>query len=258
MKLTIHPFSNAMPSVRPAPAERDWMEATHEGFAKRCLPLNIANAHGWEILCGRTMAAIWDGGHGKKNIKLGLLKDDPEPKDNYVKAMSHFGAGVLTFELPMLFRTPPGWNLMVTGPINRPKDAISPLTGIIETDWSPYTFTMNWKFTRPDTQVIFRAGEPIAHVMPVQRGALAAFEPEVTDIATDPEFAAQHEEWRLSRGSFNTGLQKKEPEAVAAKWQKGYFQGRQPDGSAGSPDHETKVRLSPLADKRQRTSGDAE
>ncbi len=82
MKLTIHPFTNAMPAVRPAPAERDWMDGTPDGYAKRCLPLNIANAHGWEILCGRTIAAIWGGGVSKSDIKLGLLKDDPEPKDN--------------------------------------------------------------------------------------------------------------------------------------------------------------------------------
>ena len=37
---------------------------------------------------------------------------------------------------------------MVTGPFNQPKDAIQPLTAIVETDWAPFTFTMNWKFTR--------------------------------------------------------------------------------------------------------------
>ncbi|MFB8344846.1 DUF6065 family protein [Brucella cytisi] len=44
-------------------------------------------------------------------------------------------------------KTEPEFDLFVTGSINRPKDAISPLTGFVETDWSPYTFTMNWRFT---------------------------------------------------------------------------------------------------------------
>jgi hypothetical protein len=39
-----HPFE-----IRPAPLERDWMEKTDQRFAYRCLPLNIANAFGWEI-----------------------------------------------------------------------------------------------------------------------------------------------------------------------------------------------------------------
>ena len=37
--------------IRPAPVERLWMDRTNERSAYRCLPLNIANAHGWEILC---------------------------------------------------------------------------------------------------------------------------------------------------------------------------------------------------------------
>jgi hypothetical protein len=33
--------------------------------------------------------------------------------------------------------------------LNSPKDGIAPLTGVIETDWLPYPFTMNWQMTRP-------------------------------------------------------------------------------------------------------------
>src|SRR3546814_13729675 len=61
---------------------------------------------------------------------------------------THFGSGIVTFSLGHLFRTSPGVNLWIKGPSNRPKDGASPLEGIIETDWSPYTFTMNWQLTR--------------------------------------------------------------------------------------------------------------
>ncbi|MGK6315772.1 DUF6065 family protein [Neorhizobium sp. DT-125] len=36
--------------------------------------------------------------------------------------------------MPCLFRTEPGYDLYVTGPINRPKEAIAPLIGVVETD----------------------------------------------------------------------------------------------------------------------------
>ena len=42
---------------------------------------------------------------------------------------SHFGNGILTWHLPMLFRTPPGYNLSVRGPANYPKDAVCPFRG---------------------------------------------------------------------------------------------------------------------------------
>ena len=35
----------------------------------------------------------------------------------------------------------------------RPKDGISALSGVIETDWLLYNFTVNWIFTRPGVAV---------------------------------------------------------------------------------------------------------
>ena len=51
MKLIAYLIDGHQMDIRPAPVEREWMDATGERFAYRCLPLNIANAHGWEILC---------------------------------------------------------------------------------------------------------------------------------------------------------------------------------------------------------------
>ena len=51
MKLTAYVLDGHSIDLRPAPADRPWMDATHERYAYRCLPLTIANAHGWEILC---------------------------------------------------------------------------------------------------------------------------------------------------------------------------------------------------------------
>jgi uncharacterized protein DUF6065 len=51
MKLIAHVIDGHHVDIRPAPVEREWMEATSQRFAYRCLPLNIANAYGWEVLC---------------------------------------------------------------------------------------------------------------------------------------------------------------------------------------------------------------
>jgi hypothetical protein len=137
MKLIAHVIDGHQVDIRPAPVERDWMEATNQRFAYRCLPLNIANAYGWEVLCNASFLAMWTGGSTIDAIVI-----EPEP-GTIAPAVSHFGHGILTFHLPCLFRTEPGAELMVQGPINRPKDGIAALSGIIETDWSPYSFTMN-------------------------------------------------------------------------------------------------------------------
>ena len=129
MKLIAHVIDGHHVDIRPAPVERDWMDATNQRFAYRCLPLNIANAYGWEVLCNAGFLAMWWGGEGLDSIVI-----EPDP-GTIAPAISHFGHGILTFHLPCLFSTEPGAELMVQGPINRPKDGIAALSGMIETDW---------------------------------------------------------------------------------------------------------------------------
>jgi Family of unknown function (DUF6065) len=64
VKLIAHVPPGDHVDIRPAPVEREWMEETDQRYAYRCLPLNIANAFGWEILCPSGFTAVWDGGKG--------------------------------------------------------------------------------------------------------------------------------------------------------------------------------------------------
>jgi len=130
---------------------------------------------------------------------------------------------VLTFQIPFLFKTPDGWNLMVRGPTNSPKDGITALDGIIETDWAHSTFTMNWRFTRACT-VEFAVGEPICLFFPIQRGVLERFRGEIRMLEGDREFENKFREWSASRDRFLAGLEKGKPEMVAQGWQKDYMQ----------------------------------
>jgi hypothetical protein len=245
MKLTVFVIDGHQLDIRPAPVERDWMDATGDRFAYRCLPIAIANVHGWEILCHRGFVARWNGGSSLGSISI---VEDP---GNVVLAASHFGHGILTFNIPCLFRTEPGVDLMVQGPINRPKDAIAPLSGVIETDWSPYTFTMNWKFTRPGVEVRFDKGEPICHVWPLRRGALEDIEPEIHVLSEAPELRRQYDAWNASRRAFNAELKQPGSQAQIQKWQKLYHQGLLPGGAAPTvSDHYTRLRLKPFSSKK--------
>ncbi|MGQ0741548.1 MAG: DUF6065 family protein [Alphaproteobacteria bacterium] len=241
MQLIAHVVDGHRIDIRPAPVERDWMDATGSRFAYRCLPLNIANAHGWEILCPAGFTAIWNGAPA-----LDAISVHPDPGTT-APALSHFGSGVLTFHVPCLFRTEPGYDLMVQGPMNRPKDAIAPLTGIVETDWAPFSFTMNWIFTRPRAVVRFEKGEPYAHLFPLRRGELENVEPRLALLSENPELKKAHEAWSASRSRFNQDLSKPDSQAQAEKWQKLYYRGVDTSGRrTGADDHRTRVKLKPF------------
>lgn len=227
------------PYIRPAPSTRPWMDATPEAFAYRCLPLNIANAHGWELLNPHGFEAEWNGGAGVDAVTIRPDLDPPEVG----MALSLFGQGVLTFHVEGLFRTPRGWNLWIGGSPNRGKDAIHPLTGLVETDWSPFTFTMNWRFTRPQAKVRFEAMEPFGFIFPVVRQAVQAFAPRFEPLDADPELAQQFGEWSRSRDAFHERMRSSPGSMPSDRWQKHYYQGRTASGAALAQDHMAKLRL---------------
>ena len=115
MDLTCYVRDGWSPEIRPAPATRDWMDATPDSFAYRCLPLNIANAHGWEVLSPIAFEATWNGGAAQQDIELRL----PEGSEAQARPVSLFGQGVLTFHINGLMRTAAGWNMWVGRPIGR-------------------------------------------------------------------------------------------------------------------------------------------
>jgi hypothetical protein len=221
------------PRIRPAEATRPWMDATPEAFAYRCLPLNIANAHGWEILSPCRFEAIWLGGSDASDVIVRVPPEVPEAD----RPVSLFGQGTVTFHIQGLFRTPPGWNLWAGGSPNRPKDGIAPLTGVIETDWAPYTFTMNWKFTRRNHWVRFEIDEPVCFVFPVQRNALEGMEPRFVPFAEAPEVAEAFSAWSRSRSEFQAAVKQNAPATGADQWQKRYYRGLTMEDRPGVADH---------------------
>lgn len=238
--------------IRPASGRRDWMDNALNRAPYRCTPLVVANGFGWEILSPVGFSAIWNGGQDKEGLVV--LED----VGTTPPAHSHFGEGILTFRMPLVFRTDPGTDLVVQGPINRPKDAIAPLTGVVESDWGPFSFTMNWKFTRANTAIRFAEGEPFCNIIPVERGVLEEIHPKMLPISEKPSLRAGHDEWIASRLRFNEELTKEGSEAQASKWQKHYQRGVDPGDSSPAPaSHRTKSTLRPFQWVEPSRSADA-
>jgi len=242
MDLLCYLHDGWQPLIRPAEPTRAWMDATPAAFAYRCLPLNIANAHGWEILTPAGFSAYWRGGSDTGEV---IIRPDKGMQAAAVP-VSLFGQGTLTIHVQGLFRTPPGWNLFVSGSPNSAKDGIAALSGVIETDWSPYTFTLNWRFTRRNHWVRFEAGEPVGFIQPTLREALERMEPKLVPLADNPEAARQFTAWSQSRTAFQAEVARDAPVTGAEQWQKRYYRGLDMDGRQGAADHQAKLRLKPF------------
>jgi hypothetical protein len=199
----------------------------------------IANQAGWELRNRTAFEAEWDGGELPTATRL-FAVGNHLPHD----VASHFGCGIITWHVPFLFRTPPGYNLLVRGPANSPKDGIAALEGIVETDWSFATFTMNWKLTRPHARVRFEAGEVYCRIVPQERGLLEAFTPQVLSLDSEPEMLQRHSEWAHERHDFLVANAQRHPGGqVSNEWQKHYFHGTTPGATKTFPKHQTSLKL---------------
>lgn len=243
MDLKCFVFPGWKPRIRPASSKRAWMDEAPESYPYRCLPLTIANSHGWEVLSQCGFDVEWNGGMAVDDV---IVRADSGAQTHDVP-VALFGLGTFTIHVQGLFRTPPGWNLFVGGPPNSVKDGVAPLSGVIETDWAPYTFTMNWRLTRPNYRVRFEADEPIAHIFPVERSVIENIEPRFVPIDEDPELKANFEAWSRSRDAFHEHVREHPPKKPANKWQKLYYRGLMPDERCPIADHQTKLRVGEFA-----------
>jgi hypothetical protein len=244
-----------------AQVDRAWMDAAHQRAPYRCLPLAIANQAGWLLPSPASFTAYWDGGLHKENVQIvfdppGSMHSGPDALAfmlvsittlnpevyNDPRITSHFGSGIITFSIPYLFRTPPGINLWVKGPTNYFKDGIQPLEGIVETDWLPATFTMNWKITRPNYQIRFERGEPCCMVVPIPRGLSEQMEPVYLPLDSNAELSREYREWEKSRSQFNSDLATFKTDAVKRGWQRDYMKGVTVSGGKAN-EHQTKLNL---------------
>lgn len=236
LKITAYECVETPMPLQTATRQRDWIEDLPERFAYRCLPLVMANQVGWEILNPVRFTATWNGKAGLDAIKI-KFAGDVSPLIG-----SHFGNGILTFSLGYLFRTTKSHNLYVKGPANRPKDAIAPLEGLIETDWAPFTFTMNWQFTRKRHKVTFDVDEAICCVLPYPRHYAAKFDADIRNINDDPKLYKQYVDWRNGRLAFNEALKVEGSDAAKKGWQRTYMKGQDQVGQTFAG-HQTKIQM---------------
>lgn len=235
---------NSDVDLHPTTKRRDWMDATEHAFAYRCLPLRMANTQGWAIRCGSSFDAQWNGGDRPDDVRISATNLDDEP----LNVSGHFGHGILTLSHEVIFRTPPGFNLWVTGPVNRFKDAIQPLSAVVEADWMPFTFTMNWRFTRPHARVHFEKGEPYCQTFPIQRGLVEVMDPETDRLDNHPELRQQYEVAKRRRG-FRRVVEQIRPGYAAPdnlRFQGWYTRGVLPDESEAAAEHDGGQRAKPF------------
>lgn len=220
--------------IRPCAPNRAWMDAVPQKYVYRCIPMVAANAMGWELLNPVESRVRWNGGAMNPDLTVTSKGESP------FSAASHFGGGIVTWYLPFLFRTAPDMGLVVTGPANHGAEGAVPLDAFVRTDWLPFPFTMNWRLTRRDEDVVFKAGEPICRIYPFPIAMLEETTLEITKLEDDPGFLEEVNQFGAARQA-NVAKQ----QADAARWMEG---GEEPTGEGVWNSQYVRAKTNPAGD----------
>jgi len=164
---------------------------------KRCGPYVHANSMGWWIFPGVDMDVTYHGDNNwevheyttfdaeaEKDFYKTLPSYEYKTVDGEVKTFEHQNRGhvnagladknILQIWTGMIFRTPPGWGLLIRSPINAEESYDRPYhiqEGVIESDWMDYDIWTNLVFTRVHEKVQIRRDmwPPLAQIIPVRR-----------------------------------------------------------------------------------------
>ena len=96
MKLECIRIGEIKPALLPSPATRKWMDDFPDRHAYRCLPLAIANAHGWDVLCPFPVEVTWNGGPTTADVTVKALDPDTGKVQLEHFARSNFSRGIVT------------------------------------------------------------------------------------------------------------------------------------------------------------------
>src|ERR1700730_13714184 len=103
MKLHCFALNSDPPKIVPARAFPQLMDDFPGRQAYRWLPLSIANAHGWDILCPVALAVEWNGGPRSADLTVRALQTAPDERLVSAFCRSHFSGGVLSFLTDYIF-----------------------------------------------------------------------------------------------------------------------------------------------------------
>ncbi len=212
--------------IVPGGKQREWMDDTVDKYAYRCLPLQIANTLGWDVYAPCDFVVNWNGSAHVKDLHINF------EREVHPFCVSNFGHGIFTMHTGYIFKTEPGWDMLCTGPINQPVEFASAMTGVVETSWLNFSFTMNWKLHKPGTYY-WDKRVPVARLIPIPHEY--DVETEVTNLNDESEVLEEYKIWcqdrdQITKDSALAHNQEKDVGGVeyakkSTHWEKNYYTG---------------------------------
>lgn len=165
LNITVEKFPDCQVVISPMSIKRDWMDATPDKHAYRCFPVTSANMVGWNISCKQDIKFIWDGINDTSQDHVTILEGGD---------FTYTGRGQssVSVHTGLIIRSDENISLLTINPVNYFNNDFETIATVISTSWLDSGFPLAIKAKVPHKEILIKAGEPVATIIPVSLSAM--------------------------------------------------------------------------------------
>lgn len=189
-------------NIKQTRVKRDWMDNTWEAHAYKCFPLSITNSIGYEISCPEDIVFIWDGIDDTSPDHIKIL-------EGHKYCSTARANSTLSFITNIVFETDDQTSMLHMPVPNYFRDEYQVFTTLISTSWYRQSFPSVIKLLKPNVEIVIKAGEPIATIIPISLTKFSQDELSLYNYETTEEEVKYNEERlkvfteKFSNGDFS-------------------------------------------------------
>jgi hypothetical protein len=160
LNISVEQNINSNIVISPMSIKRDWMDVTPEKHAYRSFPVTQANMIGWNLSWKKDVRFIWNGVNDTSQDNVTILTDD-------VYLYTGRGQSSVSFTTGLTFRTDKNFSLFTINPVNYFSPDFETMSSLISSSWFDSDFPLAIKAKTPNKEILIKAGQPIATIIPV-------------------------------------------------------------------------------------------
>lgn len=156
-------------NISPLSAKREWMDETWQAHAYKCFPVSLSNQLGWGISFPKDISFIWDGISDADASHVKILSGHDYVYTERANATVSFNTG-------LMFITDENTSLLSSPTPNQFIDGAQPFTTILSTSFFRGDLPVAWRITKPNTEIVIKAGTPVISILPINLSELQGSE----------------------------------------------------------------------------------
>lgn len=161
-------------NIEPTTLRRDWMDETWQQHAYRCFPLQLGNTIGYQLSLPVDLKFRWNGVFNESGDNVEVLSGR-----KYVYTTR--GHATISIKTGITFKTPENITMLQIPAPNFFNPDYQAFTTLVSTSWYYQEIPSAIRILSFNKDIVIKAGEPYATLIPISLGALQDIELELKD-----------------------------------------------------------------------------